>query len=155
MLRHVLDIDDGGSARHRDGLLDRFDAQLTVHRRRESGGELDAFPFEGAEARQRERDDVQSGSQIDDPIEALAVSSGGTKLSIRTGLEASTMTPGMTAPDESRTVPAMLPVSAWAQAAVGRVSTHDTRSPAILRAFIVSSLRKRTETERLMRQKGE
>jgi len=61
--------------------------------------------------------------------------------SIKAGLAASTVTPGITAPDESLTTPAMLPVSACAHAAVGRSNTHHTRSPAILWAFIVASLR--------------
>src|SRR5678815_1132561 len=66
--------------------------------------------------------------------------------SMSAGLEASTVTPGMTAPDVSRTTPAMFPGSAWAHAVAGS-STHPTsRSHADL--TIVPPFQPCTRSER-------
>src|SRR5262245_33493060 len=58
---------------------------------------------------------------------------------MRAGLAASTVTPGMTAPDGSRTTPAMLPVSACAHARAGKIKIrtgHTKTRRAILSGFI-------------------
>src|SRR5678815_1448163 len=66
--------------------------------------------------------------------------------SMSAGLEASTVTPGMTAPDVSRTTPAIFPESAWAHAVAGS-STHPTnRSHADL--TIVPPFQPSTRSER-------
>src|SRR2546427_7543706 len=57
---------------------------------------------------------------------------------MRAGLAASTVTPGITAPDVSFTTPAMLPLSwVWPQVTSGKSTRHDAiTTHAILRAFM-------------------
>jgi hypothetical protein len=57
-------------------------------------------------------------------------------LSIKAGLAASTVTPGITAPDESRTTPVMAPVCDCAHTVAGRQSKHHETTTS--RAFIAS-----------------
>src|SRR3977135_3693717 len=67
---------------------------------------------------------------------------------MRAGLAASTVTPGITAPDVSRTTPAMLPDSDCAHAAAGRNRKPNTKTKrAILWAFIVRSLPRALELQ--------
>src|SRR5438128_2050471 len=53
-------------------------------------------------------------------------------LSMSAGLAASTVTPGITAPEVSRTTPAIFPVSAWAHAVAGNSRDPTNRSHANL-----------------------
>ena len=79
-----------------------------------------------AEAGQRERHGVGAGPQVDDAVLAGAVGHGGLRaFSISAGLDASTVTPGSTAPDASLTTPVM---EAWANAAAG-TSTRSSNAP--------------------------
>src|SRR2546430_10398273 len=76
---------------------------------------------------------------------------------MRAGLAASTVTPGITAPDVSFTAPAMLPLSwVWPEVTSGKSTRHDAiATHAILRALIAvaprSLLRLRTAAIRLLR----
>jgi len=63
-----------------------------------------------AEAGHRKGDRVDARQKIDDFVLALIAGDRRPDLSIRTGLLASTVTPGNTALDESFTTPAMAPV---------------------------------------------
>jgi hypothetical protein len=90
-----------------DGLFERTDPHLHVDRRGEVGWELEPLALERVEPAQRERDRVRARVQIHDRELPLFVRRNRAHLSIRTGLAASTVTPGRTAPEVSRTVPAI------------------------------------------------
>ena len=81
-----------------------------------SDGQHETVAFVGLEAGQREGDRVGARTQIDDAVEAVAVGDSGPTFSIRTSLEASTVTPGSTAPEVSLTTPVM---DDWACATPG------------------------------------
>ena len=117
-------VDQRRFARHGNRFFDRAELQLGVHGGREFRPQLDARASERVEAGQREGDRVRARSQIDDPIYALARRSrrrGPSRSSA--GLAASTVTPGSTAPEVSRTTPAML---LCAQRHDGSRTTNDT-----------------------------
>src|SRR5215471_7603408 len=70
--------------------------------------------------------------------------------SMSAGLEASTVTPGMTAPDVSRTTPAIFPESAWAHTVAGSSMHPTSRSHAdltIVPPFQTSSRSERHDAE--------
>ena len=69
---HVLHIDQRASSADRDGFLERSDTQLGIDRGGEPGSQLDAFPLNHAETRQRERDSVGARAQIHDLVPAPA-----------------------------------------------------------------------------------
>ena len=72
------------------------------------------FPLDGVEAGQRERHGIGAGRKVDDRGTVRCRRSTTVRtFSISAGLAASTVTPGSTAPDVSRTDPAMEP-SDWA-----------------------------------------
>ena len=73
MLRDVLDIHERGGARDSDRFLDGADAQLRVERQGHAGRQLQTLAPHGAEARQRERYDIGARTQVDDPVDSLAV----------------------------------------------------------------------------------
>ena len=96
----VLDVDDRRFADDRDRFGDRADLQVGVDRGGEGAGQLDAVALDGVEPGQRERHRVRAGPQIDDAV--LAGSRRSPRISdfsMSTGLAASTVTPGSTAPD--------------------------------------------------------
>ncbi len=80
LLSDVSDVHDRGRARDRDRLLERSHFQLAIHRRRESRRQLEAFSPDRAEAGQRERDGIEAGPQIDNPVQALTVRAHGSDL---------------------------------------------------------------------------
>ncbi len=51
LLRHALDVDNRGSARHGHRFLQRSNAHVRIHSCGEGAGQLDAVPFEGVESR--------------------------------------------------------------------------------------------------------
>ena len=60
---------------------------------------------------------------------------------MRAGLAASTVTPGITAPDVSLTTPAMLPLNwVWAQVVAGRTMRQDRARPATIRRLFMERL---------------
>ena len=94
----------GDSAGDGDRLFDRADLQVRVDRRREVGRQLDVVALDDAEARQRERDGVGAGPQLRRFWYWPALSVTADRVfSISAGLDASTVTPGSTAPDASLT----------------------------------------------------
>ena len=68
-----------------------------------SDGTSTAVAHDGAEARQRKREFVNAGSQRVDAVAPLVVGDGRSDFSMMAGLAASTVTPGSTPPDSSRT----------------------------------------------------
>jgi len=60
-------------ARDGDRLFERAHREVAVDRRGELGGQLEPFPLRRAEARQRERDGVGAGSQVDDAVPTLRI----------------------------------------------------------------------------------
>ena len=106
----------GDSAGHGDRLFDGADLQFGVDRRREVGGQFDAVALDDAEAGQREGDGVGAGTQaviLYCPVPSVTAER---TFSMSAGLDASTVTPGSTAPDASLTMPAMALVCAHAAA---------------------------------------
>jgi hypothetical protein len=86
-----------------DRFLQPADTQLGVDRRRKAGAEGDAVTLQRAEAGQRERDRVVTRRKSTIRYRPwLSVTAVRTR-SIRAGLLASTVTPGRTPPDASRT----------------------------------------------------
>ena len=82
-----------------------------------------------AEAAQAERDGVHAWPEIDDLVLTLTVRDHAPYFLNQAGLAASTVTPGSTAPDVSRTTPAMLPLSSdWGHADGWREAQHDTHA---------------------------
>ena len=79
VLRHdlplddVLHVDDRAGAGDRDGLFERADPQVGVHRRGEGRRQLDAFALDGREPGQREGDRIGARPQVDDLVLALRV----------------------------------------------------------------------------------
>ena len=85
---------------------ERADPQVGVDGGDAGSGQLDAVAHDGRKARKRERDLVGSRRQILTRYRPVASVTAVRVFSINTGLDASTVTPGKTAPDASRTVPA-------------------------------------------------
>src|SRR5262245_5801515 len=73
LLPNVLRVDERRRAAHRNRLFESADLEVTVHVRGEAGRELDAFPPEGIEPGERERDSVSAWTKIDDVVPALGV----------------------------------------------------------------------------------
>jgi hypothetical protein len=95
----------------------------------ERSGQLDAVALQGRESWQGERHRVGARSKVLDAVLPRAVVDGALQsvtavriFSISSGLVASTLTPGSTAPDASLTDPAM---TACASAMVGISAAHD------------------------------
>ena len=80
LLLDVRDVHHGSLPRNSDRLLDASHFHLAIHGRGKPRAQRDPAPDEGAEARQRERDGVHTGPQIDDAVEALAVRDDGADL---------------------------------------------------------------------------
>ena len=100
------------------------DRQFSVHRGDEAGREIDAFVPDRAKARQRERDAVHAGPETGDPYRPSSSVTTARTFSMRTGLAASTVTPGNTAPDVSLTTPAKVPLpTSCAEAAPTWIAT--------------------------------
>jgi hypothetical protein len=108
----------------------RAHLQLGVDRHREVGRKLEAFAHDGAEPFEREGHRVRARTEIDDLVVALRVGHDRLGLSISTGLAASTVTPGMTAPVASLTVPAIA-LCACAVAASSRKADAASADTAI------------------------
>ena len=100
----------------RDRLGHRADAHFGVDDGGERAGELDSLALDDAESGQIERERLGAGAKVDDPVLAVASVTAVRTFSISTALDASTVTPGSTAPDVSLTTPVM---DAWAKAAAG------------------------------------
>src|SRR5262249_31145373 len=69
----VLHVDQRALAGYRDGLRDVADLQLRVYRRREAGGELDAFASDRVETLERKRDGVQPWTKVENLVLAFVV----------------------------------------------------------------------------------
>jgi hypothetical protein len=102
----------GAGARDGNRFRELSNREVGVHRRGEPRRQLDALTAECAEAGQRKRHRVGARSKVADFVDTLVVGDDIADLSINAGLAASTVTPGSTPPDVSRTTPPMVE-SAW------------------------------------------
>jgi hypothetical protein len=75
-----LDVDDRRLAGNGDRLLDGADPQLDVHGGYATSRNLEPVAFDGAESRQRERQVVRAGPQVDDLVLPGAVGDDGADL---------------------------------------------------------------------------
>ena len=102
LILRALQVDDRRGARDGDRLFERADLEVGVHRRGEVALQHDAFAANGSEAGQREGDGVGARPQADDREAPRAVGdrpTGRARSAHR--LMASTVTPGITAPEVS------------------------------------------------------
>ena len=71
--RHVLEVNDGGRPRDRDGFRDRADAELDINVRREPRRQFNPLAHDRVEATKREGHSIRARTQLDDLVSARAV----------------------------------------------------------------------------------
>ena len=79
-LSRSLDVDSRALAGDRDRFFQGPDAQLSPHRRHDRARQLESFPLDGIEARQRERHRINARRKIDDAVLAVAIGDAGAHL---------------------------------------------------------------------------
>ena len=101
-------------------------------------GQFDPFTPHDRESAQRECHHVGAWPQIDDAVLTASVGDNGANFSINASLEASTVTPGKTAPEGSRTTP-VIDACACANAGTGPSTRRRTTSHVSIATSAASS----------------
>ena len=139
LLCRVLHVHDGRLTAHHHGFRNLPDTHVDADRRGERPLQLDAVAPDRRETAQREGDGIRAGPQILEAYCPVSLVTVDRTFSISAGLDASTVTPGRTAPDVSRTTP-VIDACAGASAGIRMVIRARAILLAKTRAFIRSLL---------------